>query len=104
MKSIALFFVLITGFLASAAQADGDVVVLEVKGGIGVATGAVPAGAWALGLGLAAWLAMAVAAGPATRAFGLGWAWRLALPVAGLLYGAMTVDSALRGPRGGGWR
>ena len=38
MKSIALFFVLITGFLASAAQADGDVVVLEVKGGIGVAT------------------------------------------------------------------
>lgn len=75
-----------------------------VAGGIGIVTGAVPAGAWALGLGLAGWLAMAVAAGPATRAFGLAWPWRLALPVAGLLYGAMTVDSALRGPRGGGWR
>jgi len=24
--------------------------------------------------------------------------------VSGLLYGAMTVDSAIRGPKGGGWR
>lgn len=38
MRSIVLIISLIAGFLASAAQADGDVVVLEVKGGIGVAT------------------------------------------------------------------
>jgi membrane-bound serine protease (ClpP class) len=38
MKSIALFFALIAGFLAAAAQADSDVVALEVKGGIGAAT------------------------------------------------------------------
>jgi membrane-bound serine protease (ClpP class) len=38
MKSIAFLIVLITGFLASAAQADSDVIALEVKGGIGVAT------------------------------------------------------------------
>ena len=38
MKSIALFFALITGFLAHTAHADGDVIVLEVTGGIGVAT------------------------------------------------------------------
>ena len=38
MKSIAFLFALITGFLASAAHADGDVVVLEVTGGIGAAT------------------------------------------------------------------
>ena len=75
-----------------------------VAGGIGVATGGNTAGAWALGLGLAGWLAMATAAGPATRAFGLSWPWCMALPAAGLLYGAMTVDSAVRGPRGGGWR
>ncbi len=38
MKSIALFLALIVGFFAHTAQADGDVVVLEVTGGIGVAT------------------------------------------------------------------
>nr|MDJ0906869.1 nodulation protein NfeD [Woeseiaceae bacterium] len=38
MKSIALFFAVIAGFLAQAAHADGDVIVLEVSGGIGVAT------------------------------------------------------------------
>ena len=53
---------------------------------------------------LVAVAAMVVAAGPVTREFALPWPWRLALPVSGLLYGAMTVDSALRGPRGGGWR
>jgi len=41
---------------------------------------------------------------PVTREFGLSGVWRLALPVSGLLYGAMTLDSALRGPQGGGWR
>jgi membrane-bound serine protease (ClpP class) len=38
MKAIAFFIALITGFLASAAHADGDVIALEVKGGIGAAT------------------------------------------------------------------
>ena len=38
MKSIALFVILALGFLVSTAQADGTVVVLEIKGGIGVAT------------------------------------------------------------------
>ena len=47
---------------------------------------------------------MASAAGPMAREFGLGLRWQLALPVSGLLYGAMTFDSAIRGPKGGGWR
>jgi membrane-bound serine protease (ClpP class) len=38
MKSIAFFIALITGFLASTGHADSDVIALEVKGGIGVAT------------------------------------------------------------------
>jgi membrane-bound serine protease (ClpP class) len=38
MKSIALFIVLALGFMASTTHADGTVVVLEIKGGIGVAT------------------------------------------------------------------
>jgi hopene-associated glycosyltransferase HpnB len=74
-----------------------------VAGVIGAAAGA---GGWALPLatGLVAWAAMAAVALPATRAFGLSPAWALALPASGALYAAMTVDSALRGPRGGGWR
>ncbi len=75
-----------------------------VAGAVGAATGAGAGAWWALALGTAAWAAMAAAAGPVTREFGLPWPWRLALPVSGLLYAAMTVDSALRGPRGGGWR
>ncbi len=38
MKSIAVIIALLLGFLAAAAHADGKVVVLEIKGGIGVAT------------------------------------------------------------------
>lgn len=50
----------------------------------------------ARGLGAAAWTVSAVAYVPAVRHFGLP-AWRaLTLPVAGVLYGAMTLDSALR--------
>ena len=69
----------------------------------GAATGA---GGWALPLaaGAAAWAVMAAIALPAVRAFGLPPRWALALPLSGVLYAAMTVDSALRGPRGGGWR
>ena len=78
--------------------------VAMVAGIVGAASGAGAGAWWALALGAAAWAAMVVAAGPVTREFALPWPWRLALPVSGLLYGAMTVDSALRGPRGGGWR
>jgi len=71
---------------------------------VGVASGGGAAAWWALGLGAAGWIAMVVVATPVTQEFGLSGAWRLALPVSGLLYGAMTLDSALRGPQGGGWR
>jgi len=40
---------------------------------------------------------LAVVAAPAVRAFDLRAAWALTLPLAGVLYAAMTVDSALRG-------
>lgn len=59
---------------------------------------------WCLAAGLAGWALAAAAALPATRYFGLRPRWALTLPLAGILYGGMTLDSALRGPRGGGWR
>ena len=64
------------------------------------------AGWWLAAAGAVAWALMAVAATPSARFFGLGPAWRWTLPAAGLLYAAMTLDSALRGPRpgAGGWR
>jgi hypothetical protein len=43
-----------------------------------------------------AWAAMAAAYLPTVRHFGLPRAWTLSLPLAGCLYGAMTVDSARR--------
>jgi hopene-associated glycosyltransferase HpnB len=57
-------------------------------------------------LGLAAWLLMAVAIGPTQRLYGQAWLWGLTLPVAGLLYAAMTLDSARRHwlGRGGTWK
>jgi hopene-associated glycosyltransferase HpnB len=51
-------------------------------------------------LGLAAWILMAIAFRPATGLFGLHALWTLTLPLAGTLYGAMTLDSALRHRRG----
>ena len=44
--------------------------------------------------------------GPAARFFGLSPGWAYTLPLAGILYGAMTLDSALRHARGRGveWR
>jgi hopene-associated glycosyltransferase HpnB len=56
-------------------------------------------------LGAAAWAAMTLAFAPTVRFFGLPLAWALSLPVAGVLYGAMTVDSALRHAAGrrGAW-
>lgn len=73
-------------------------------GAVETVTGTLSTGLVTLAIGLLGWLAMAIAAGPVTKEFGLRWPWRFALPVSGLLYGAMTVDSALRGPKGGGWR
>jgi hypothetical protein len=46
-----------------------------------------------------AWGAMTAAYLPTVRYFGLARAWSLTLPLAGCLYGAMTLDSALRGRR-----
>ena len=53
-------------------------------------------------LGAAAWTLMTAVFLPAVRFFDLRPTWALALPLAGLLYGAMTVDSALR--HAAGWR
>jgi hopene-associated glycosyltransferase HpnB len=56
------------------------------------------------GLGTAAWIALAAAFLPAVRYFRLSPAWALTLPLGGILYGGMTVDSALRHARGrDGW-
>jgi hopene-associated glycosyltransferase HpnB len=57
-------------------------------------------------LGLAAWLLMAVAIGPTQRLYGQSWLWGLTLPLAALLYSAMTFDSARRHwlGRGGTWK
>lgn len=57
-------------------------------------------------LGLAAWILMAVAMGPTQRLYGQSWLWGLSLPLAALLYSAMTFDSARRHwlGRGGTWK
>lgn len=72
----------------------------------GLAGAAAGASGWAFPLvtGLAAWALMAAVALPAVRAFDLAPGWAVALPLSGALYTGMTVDSALRGPSGGGWR
>ena len=56
------------------------------------------------GLGLVAWLAMVVAYGPTARLYHSAAPWLLTLPLAAALYGAMTVDSAMRYRRGAGGR
>ena len=50
--------------------------------------------------GLGAWALQAALHRPALRHFGLSGARALALPLAGLLYALMTLDSAIRGGRG----
>jgi hopene-associated glycosyltransferase HpnB len=57
-------------------------------------------------LGLGAWMLMVKVYQPAVRFFGLAENWVWTLPIAGLLYGAMTVDSALHYATGMriGWR
>jgi hopene-associated glycosyltransferase HpnB len=59
------------------------------------------AGGWRVAaLGGAAWLVASGSYLPTLRLYGLHPGWALSLPAAGLLYGAMTVDSALRYARG----
>jgi hypothetical protein len=54
--------------------------------------------------GIVPWALETGAFRPATRFFGLRPAWALTLPLAGALYGGMTLDSALRHAAGkGGW-
>ena len=65
---------------------------------VGFATGDVLMGAAAA----AAWALMTTLCVPTIRYFRLNPAWALTLALAGLLYGAMTVDSARRA-RHGSW-
>jgi hypothetical protein len=53
----------------------------------------------AAGVGGAAWLLMAALYSPAPRFFGLSPLRALLLPLVGLLYAGMTLDSAFRGSR-----
>jgi hopene-associated glycosyltransferase HpnB len=57
-------------------------------------------------LGVMAWLAMSIAFWPTSRLHGQQGLWILSLPIAALLYTAMTLDSALqyRCGRGGLWK
>lgn len=76
--------------------------------GIGMLTvGAGGAASWVLlGTGLAGWGLMAAVYLPMLRWYGLWNCWAVLLPVSGLLYTLMTVDSAWRSRRGrgGGWK
>jgi hopene-associated glycosyltransferase HpnB len=62
-------------------------------GAVVAATGRPGWGATLAALGAAGWLATAAVAWRATRFFGLAPGWALALPLAGVLYGGMTLDS-----------
>lgn len=77
--------------------------VMDANGGMAAASSA---SAVLVLAGLGAWLLMARLYQPAVRFFGLSEKWVWTLPIAGLLYGAMTVDSALRYVTGMriGWR
>mgnify|MGYP005841725135 CR=1 FL=1 len=55
-------------------------------------------------LGLLAWAAMARTYWPTLRLYGIAWPWAFSLPAATVLYGAMTLTSALRHLRGTGAR
>jgi hypothetical protein len=56
----------------------------------------------AAALGALAWLTSSMVFRRTVRFFGLGSAWSWTLPLAGTLYGLMTLDSAVRGR--GDWR
>ena len=72
---------------------------------LGILLGAIGAAspAWAVGLGLTgttAWILMSLVYTRAIRLFELGLPWALTLPLAGVLYGGMTLDSARRHVQG----
>ena len=67
--------------------------VMDANGGIAAASSA---SAVCVLAGLGAWMLMVRVYQPAVRFFDLSGNWVWTLPLAGLLYGAMTVDSALR--------
>jgi hopene-associated glycosyltransferase HpnB len=99
-RSWALLVGTLAGLLLLFALPPAEVVL----GALAVARGDALAPAVAvLAEGAVAWGAMAVVSGPVARYFGLRRTWRWTLPAAGVLYGAMTLDSALRG-RQTGWR
>jgi hopene-associated glycosyltransferase HpnB len=60
----------------------------------------------ALAVGLLTWLMMTAVYMPMVRFYGLHRAWALTLPVAALVYGAATIDSArlYRRGKGGQWK
>lgn len=79
---------------------------LALIGLLGESTVSLP---WSIVLmveGLCAWTLMALVYRPAVLFFGLSGLWSWMLPFAGILYGAMTIDSAFRHitGRGLGWR
>jgi hopene-associated glycosyltransferase HpnB len=81
-----------------------------VAGAVGAAVGEEPTGRAAAlaaaGAGALAWMLTAMVYRPATRFFGLSWPWAFALPATALLFGLMTIASAIRHARGKGivWR
>jgi hopene-associated glycosyltransferase HpnB len=80
--------------------------VLYLAPPIGLLLGLLAGGGALPWLGLAGWLAMMLAYAPTLRLYRLWPLWGLALPLAALLYTAMTVDSARRHwqGRGGEWK
>ena len=67
-----------------------------------MALGLAGIGGWlAALLGALAWLVATVVYLPTVRSYACSPVWALTLPLAGILYGGMTIDSALRGPRAG---
>ena len=80
----------------------------SVGAGIGLpSVGVGGVGPWVMmGVGAAGWGLMATVYVPMSRWYGLGKCWALLLPVSGVLYTLMTMDSGWRSRRGrgGGWK
>jgi len=73
---------------------------------VGLFLGAIWGNPYLISLGALTWALMAIAYGPTLKLYGRSPLWGLALPLIGLLYALMTVDSAWRHWRGqgGGWK
>jgi hopene-associated glycosyltransferase HpnB len=69
---------------------------------LALVTGALSADGWLLGAGALGVVIMVTTYLPMVRYYGLGWPWALTLPVAAVMYGAMTIDSARRQRHGQG--